>query len=109
MCEPFDRRAAGPMEPGERGELTISPRDGLQRGNEFHAVIRYDGEPAPIEDAFGDRGFMPTDDGVLVAGEPHVAATWYPVNDHPLDKATYTFRIKVPKASKPSRMASSST
>ena len=59
-------------------------------------MIRYDGEPAPI-DAFGESGFLPTDDGVLVAGEPHGAATWYPVNDHPLDKATYTFRIKVPQ------------
>ena len=80
-----------------RGELSISPRDGLRRGRTFQALIRYDGEPAPIEDAFLESGFLPTDDGALVAGEPHVAATWYPVNDHPLDKATYTFRIKVPQ------------
>ena len=26
-----------------------------------------------------------------------VAASWYPVNDHPLDKASYTFRIAVPR------------
>ena len=32
----------------------------------------------------------------VVAGQPDVAATWYPVNDHPLDKASYTFRITVP-------------
>ena len=80
-----------------RGELTISPRDGLRRGREFRTVIRYDGEPAPIDDAFGRSGFLPTNDGALVAGEPHGAATWFPVNDHPLDKATYTFRIKVPQ------------
>ena len=35
-----------------------------------------------------------------VAGQPHGAATWYPVNDHPLDKATYTFRITVPAGCK---------
>ena len=32
----------------------------------------------------------------MVIGEPHVADTWFPVNDHPSDKAAYTFRIAVP-------------
>ena len=27
----------------------------------------------------------------------HVAATWFPVNDHPSDKATYTFTVTVPR------------
>jgi hypothetical protein len=60
-------------------------------------VIAYDGVPHIVSDAFGLSGFFHTDDGTVVAGEPHVAATWYPVNDHPLDKATYTFRITVPE------------
>ncbi len=30
-------------------------------------------------------------------GEPSGAETWYPVNGHPSDKATYTLRITVPK------------
>jgi aminopeptidase N len=29
--------------------------------------------------------------------EPNVASTWFPVSDHPSDKATYTFRVSVPK------------
>ena len=45
----------------------------------------------------GLSGFIPTDDGTVVAGQPEVAATWYPVNDHPLDKASYTFHITVPE------------
>jgi aminopeptidase N len=32
----------------------------------------------------------------VIAGEPEVAANWYPVNDHPLDKASYTFEVTVP-------------
>ena len=32
----------------------------------------------------------------LVAGQPHGAAGWFPVNDHPRDKAAYTFRVTVP-------------
>ncbi|MGW8368681.1 MAG: hypothetical protein ACWGPN_08365, partial [Gammaproteobacteria bacterium] len=32
-----------------------------------------------------------------VASEPVGAAAWYPVNDHPRDKATYRFEITVPQ------------
>ena len=35
-----------------------------------------------------------------MAGQPDVAATWFPVNDHPLDKASYLFRITVPRGLK---------
>jgi aminopeptidase N len=35
-------------------------------------------------------------ESALIAGEPEVAANWYPVNDHPLDKASYTFEVTVP-------------
>jgi len=50
------------------------------------------------EGSLGDEdGFMPTDDGALVAGEPHSASTWYPANEHPRDKASYSFRISVPR------------
>jgi hypothetical protein len=62
-------------------------------------VVRYDGVPEPVRDpVFGTfAGFIPTDDGALVVGEPDVAATWYPVNDHPSDAASYTFDITVPE------------
>ena len=42
-------------------------------------------------------GFLPTDDGFVIAGQPHVAANWFPVSDHPTDKAAYTFRVTVPR------------
>ena len=73
-------------------ELTVIPRRGLREGSRFSTLVRYDGVPESIEGA----GFLHTDDGALVIGEPHVAATWYPVNDHPSDKASYSFRITVP-------------
>lgn len=34
--------------------------------------------------------------GTFVASEPSGAMNWYPVNNHPRDKASYTFRITVP-------------
>ena len=40
---------------------------------------------------------MATPDGATVAGQPEVAAGWFPVNDHPLDKAKYSFDVTVPK------------
>jgi hypothetical protein len=78
-------------------ELTVTPRRGLRKRKRFTTVVVYDGVPQPVGDAeIGLSGFIATDDGTIVAGQPEVADTWYPVNDHPLDKASYTFHIKVP-------------
>jgi len=78
------------------GELTVRPRDGIRNRQRFTIVVRYDGVPEPIEDQFGLSGFIHTDDGALIVGQPHVAATWFPANDHPIDKASFTFTIAVP-------------
>ena len=32
----------------------------------------------------------------MVVSEPEGSMTWYPVSDHPRDKATYSFEITVP-------------
>jgi peptidase M1-like protein len=78
------------------GELTITPGRGLPRGKCFVVVIDYGGVPQPLTE-FGVSGFIHTAEGALVAGEPHVASSWFPVNDHPSDRATYTFEITVPE------------
>ncbi|HEY9376426.1 MAG TPA: M1 family aminopeptidase [Jiangellaceae bacterium] len=75
-------------------ELTVTPRGGLREGRTFKVVVRYDGVPETLEDG---SGFIHTDDGALVLGEPHVSDTWFPVNDHPIDKASYTISITVPE------------
>ena len=80
------------------GELTITPRNGIRKRDDFKTVIAYDGVPITLGDTqIGLSGFIHTDDGTLVAGQPDVAANWYPVNDHPLDKASYSFEITVPR------------
>ncbi|WP_203230696.1 M1 family metallopeptidase [Agromyces humi] len=79
-------------------ELTITPKSSLPAGATFITTVRYSGVPQPIDDVLGGvSGFLHTDDGALVAGQPFVASTWFPVNDHPIDKALYTVRITVPK------------
>jgi hypothetical protein len=78
-------------------ELTITPRKTLRKRERFVVSVVYDGVPQTDNDpSLGEGGFFNTDDGSLVAGQPHGAAGWYPVNDHPLDKAAYTFRVTVP-------------
>ncbi|MFJ5697473.1 M1 family aminopeptidase [Arthrobacter sp. NPDC093139] len=79
------------------GELTVTPAAGIRNGTKFEAEIAYSGIPTLLLDQFGPSGFFHTDDGSLVIGQPHVAATWFPANDHPLDKAAFTFRITVPE------------
>ena len=82
-------------------ELTVTPKHPLRKGERFTTVVRYDGVPRTQQIVIGpdfsiEAGFMHTDDGAVVAGEPEVAANWFPVNDHPIDKAAYTFVVTVP-------------
>lgn len=79
------------------GELTVRPTTVLARGSAFSVVVTYDGVPQTIGDPLlGISGFIHTDDGAIVAGQPDVAATWFPSNDHPRDAATFELSIAVP-------------
>ncbi len=80
-------------------ELTIIPSQPLLNGEIFTVIVSYSGVPGegvPGEFPTEDIGWINYEDGVVVISEPTGAAAWYPVNDHPLDKATYTLRIAVP-------------
>jgi aminopeptidase N len=108
------------------GELTIAPGSTLGHGDPFTVEIAYHGKPlgneAPtlgglVLDVIGGIfGIGPAaqkpnpDEGeqygsgwwsgremIFVAGEPAGAESWYPVNGHPADKATYTLRLTVPE------------
>ena len=78
------------------GELKITPASPLATGTRVPVVVTYDGIPQPLPPEDDGGGFIPSDDGALVVGEPHVAAVWFPVNDHPRDKARYHFEVTVP-------------
>jgi aminopeptidase N len=80
----------------DAGELTVTPDDSLAKDHEFTTVVRYDGVPETIQDDLGISGFMHTDDGAIVAGQPDVAATWFPSNDHPRDAASVSVSATVP-------------
>ena len=76
-------------------ELTVRPAERIPNGTTFTVVAKYDGVPITLEE-FGLSGFIHTDDGAIAIGEPHVAATWFPANDHPRDKASFTIAVTVP-------------
>jgi aminopeptidase N len=78
-------------------ELVITPKRGIRAGRLFTVVVRYAGTPAVVTDPDESiEGWVPTDDGAFVVGEPQGSPAWYPVNDNPRDKATFTFVVTVP-------------
>lgn len=88
-----------PVEYRRRGrELTIIPSEPLAEGTDFEVTIAYAGVPEEPDSYIFSGGWTPYDRrGIYVASEPAGAAYWYPVNDHPLDKATYSIRVRVPE------------
>jgi aminopeptidase N len=78
-------------------ELSITPADAIAEGDEFNVTVVYTGQPEPTSDQLQNIGWVQYATGVYVVGEPSGAATWFPVNDHPLDKASYTFTVTVPQ------------
>ncbi|MEY2454004.1 MAG: hypothetical protein QOD92_3578 [Acidimicrobiaceae bacterium] len=80
------------------GELIITPTQPISSGSAFTTTVAYHGSPEPrsTKSVPIAVGWIATGDGSFVLNEPEGASTWYPVNDHPSDKATYTFHVTVP-------------
>ncbi|MFH0917189.1 MAG: M1 family metallopeptidase [bacterium] len=79
-------------------ELIVECPDRLATGETFATEVAYSGKPVPQEDSDTlSVGWQQVGDAIYTLDEPQGAATWFPVNDHPSDKATYVFRITVPK------------
>lgn len=57
--------------------------------------VSYSGKPRVQKGPWGEVGWEELTDGVLVAGQPNGAATWFPCNDHPGSKATWRCSIEV--------------
>ncbi len=83
----------------EDGELIVQPAEIIARGQQFQTTISYSGTPTPIRSQAlpFDVGWRTDPSGIAyVIGEPDGGRSWLPLNDHPSDKATYTFMITVP-------------
>ena len=88
-------------------ELSITPAKPLRAGASFTTTVRFTADRAqnPPSAAFpplpGDtesliRNWVGTPDGFALMGQPDRAHLFFPCNDHPSDKALFTFRVSVP-------------
>lgn len=89
-------KSAGYVREGSQ-ELVITPLSGLHDRAKFTVEMNYHGVPQKVDDPeLGLSGWVATNDGAVALNQPFGAATFYPVNDSPQDKATYRYRLTVP-------------
>lgn len=79
------------------GSVAITLASRAAAGDTFRVRVKYSGRPGVITTkTLGDAGWEELADGVIVAAQPHGAPAWFPCNDRPDDKATYTFTVTAP-------------
>ena len=72
--------------------LVMCPR-ALVTGARFAVAVLYSGVPKGLK---SKRGWQKDGDTIYTLDEAVGSACWYPLNESPADKATYTFRLTVP-------------
>jgi aminopeptidase N len=97
----LDGRTVRHRHPGKN--LVVHAGRNLARGSRHVLTVRYFGKPRPVSapttrSDIPHLGWTVTRRGeVWTMQEPFGAFTWYPVNDHPSDKAYYDVRITAPR------------
>ncbi|HHV22851.1 MAG TPA: M1 family metallopeptidase [Propionibacterium sp.] len=76
------------------GRLRIKVAKELPAGKGFVVTIKYAGKPTGVPGIFGPAGWEELTDGVLVTAQPYGAASWFPCNDRPDNKASYRVRLR---------------
>lgn len=100
--EIVDLRVNGQPASFERSgmELTITPAEPIASGEALEIIVAYAGNPGGFSSpAFPgvSIGWQVGPNGErYVVAEPDGANTWFPANDHPLDKATFRYTVTVP-------------
>ncbi len=90
-----DGRTARDARDGD--ELVIDAPRPLAEGDRFTTVVTYAGVPErdTIAVLGEESGWIATDDGAYTIDEPDGAHRWFPSNDHPTDRATFTVAMTV--------------
>lgn len=76
------------------GKLRIRFAEAVPVDSEFTLNIRYQGNPGTKPTAWGALGWEELKNGSLVANQPNGASAWFPCDDTPDEKATYSFDIR---------------
>ncbi|WP_327705218.1 M1 family aminopeptidase [Streptomyces decoyicus] len=82
---------AGHQQHGE--DLVLTPAFHISRGQEVKISVEHTSEPS----GKGDGGWIRTSDGLAMANQADAAHRVFPCNDHPSDKALFTFHITAPQ------------
>ncbi|MFK0015576.1 M1 family metallopeptidase [Streptomyces sp. NPDC091027] len=73
-------------------DLVLTPARPVADGGALRITVRHTSDPR----GRGDGGWVPTEDGLAMANQADAAHRVFPCNDHPADKALFTFRITAP-------------
>ncbi|MCC5475559.1 M1 family metallopeptidase [Streptomyces sp. NPDC059680] len=84
-------RAAGWEQADEK--LRITPARPLPEDAAATVCVGYSADP---HRTLAHTAWVPTPDGFAICPQPNSAHTVFPCNDHPSDKARFTFRLTVP-------------
>ena len=74
-------------------KLVVTLAEPVAAGATLAVEVTYGGSPRPVRGICGDVGWEELREGVLVAGQPEGAPSWFPCNDHPGDKASYRISV----------------
>ncbi|WP_371543189.1 M1 family metallopeptidase [Streptomyces sp. NBC_00554] len=74
-------------------KLRVTPARTLPEQARVTVCVEYSADPRKT---LAHTAWVPTPDGFAVCPQPDSAHTVFPCNDHPLDKAAFSFRITVP-------------
>ena len=89
-------RAARFRQVGE--DLVITPARSIRKGRVFTVQVKHfrSNPTVPNGDELLSTAFFITPDGSATSGQPNAMHAVYPSNDHPRDKASFSFRFDVP-------------
>jgi aminopeptidase N len=74
-------------------DLVVTPPEEIEEGSPLRITVRHTSDPRGTN---GDGGWLRTSDGLAMANQADAAHRVFPCNDHPADKAHFTFRITTP-------------
>ncbi|MFI0982865.1 M1 family metallopeptidase [Streptomyces sp. NPDC021093] len=75
-------------------DLVVTPEQALREGTRTVITVRHTSDPAGD---ISDGGWVRTGDGLVMANQADAAHRVFPCNDHPSDKAYFTFRVTAPE------------
>ncbi len=81
-------------------KLRIQPVKPIAKGEKFVLETEYSGNPKTAQSASlppgMKSGWISYPGGAVAVCEPDLAHTWFPCNDHPLNKATFDVEVTAP-------------